>query len=572
MSNNKNSYLGDIKSIITKKSKFTLIIFLYVLTSILESVGIGILGPFAALLLNNNIEYPFFSNFTSLEDKIIAAIYLIFFIFTIKTLMMIGALYVTQKFALEMQHQLRIRLSSIYLNLNFSEYLKKNSSEYNENIQNLVAIFTSNTLITGLKIISDIILLFFLIILLTLTNYKLVIILLVITSAFGFFYDYYFKKKLYEISQKSSESSKKIFQVTSEIFKGIKEIRIYFKENFFTKKLKHASYNNYINYLKSTIISNSPKYLLEYLIVIIFLLFIYFINDYEKNLESILPTLGIFGLASLRIIPSVNSIIKSLTEFRFGKYATSIIARDLKIETEKKLSFNKTIKKLNFSKLNFKDVNFKYREKDDQLLSNLNFQINKGDYVGIIGSSGAGKTTILNLIIGLLTPSSGKIEINNQSMDTQLKEWQLNLAYLPQDVFLIDGSLKENITLEDDNSKIDNKKLSEVIEKSNLKSFVESNEMGLETTIGENGIKISGGQRQRLGIARALYSNKNFLILDESTNALDEKTKKLIINELYSLKKYFTIIFVDHNEDYYERCDKIFELNKGNLKIKKNEE
>jgi ABC-type bacteriocin/lantibiotic exporter with double-glycine peptidase domain len=394
----------------------------------------------------------------------------------------------------------------------------------------------------------------------------------VITSAFGFFYDYYFKKKLYEISQKSSESSKKIFQVTSEIFKGIKEIRIYFKENFFTKKLKHASYNNYINYLKSTIISNSPKYLLEYLIVIIFLLFIYFINDYEKNLESILPTLGIFGLASLRIIPSVNSIIKSLTEFRFGKYATSIIARDLKIETDKKLSFNNTIKKLNFSKLNFKDVNFKYREKDDQLLSNLNFQINKGDYVGIIGSSGAGKTTILNLIIGLLTPSSGKIEINNQYMDTQLKEWQLNLAYLPQDVFLIDGSLKENITLEDDNSKIDNKKLSEVIEKSNLKSFVESNEMGLETTIGENGIKISGGQRQRLGIARALYSNKNFLILDESTNALDEKTKKSIINELYSLKKYFTIIFVDHNEDYYERCDKIFELNKGNLKIKKNEE
>lgn len=571
MNNNKDSYLGDISSILTKKSKFILIIFLYVLTSILESVGIGILGPFAALLLNNNIEYPIFSNFNSLEDKITGVIYLIFFIFTIKTLMMIGALYVTQKFAFEMQHQLRIRLSSIYLNLNFSEYLKKNSSEYNENIQNLVAIFTSNTLITGLKIVSDIILLFFLIILLTLTNYKLVIILVTITSLFGFFYDYFFKKKLYEISQKSSESSKKIFQVTGEIFKGIKEIRIFFKENFFIKKLKEASYNNYINYLKSTIISNSPKYLLEYLIVIIFLLFIYFINDYEKNLESILPTLGIFGLAALRIIPSVNSIIKSLTEFRFGKYATSKIARDLKIETKKKLSLNNTIKKLNFLKLNFKDVNFKYKEKDDQLLSGINFQINKGDYVGIIGSSGAGKTTILNLIIGLLIPSSGKIEINNQSMETQLKEWQLNLAYLPQDVFLIDGSLKENITLEDDNSKIDNEKLNEVIEKSNLKSFIESNEMGLETSIGENGIKISGGQRQRLGIARALYSNKNFLILDESTNALDEKTKKLIINELYSLKEHFTIIFVDHNEDYYERCDKIFELNEGKLKIKKNE-
>lgn len=571
MNNKKRTYFNDINSIIKDKKKFTFIIFLYVLISILESIGIGILGPFAALLLNNNIDYPFFSNLGSLENKITIAIYLLFFIFTIKTLMMICALYITQKFALNMQHELRIRLSSIYLNLNFSEYLKKNSSEYNENIQNLIAIFTSNTLVTGLKMVSDLILLFFLVILLTFTNYKLVIILLSITFAFGFFYDYFFKKLLYEISQKSSESSKKIFQVTSEIFKGIKEIRIYFKENFFTRKLKQASYKNYTNYLKSTIISNSPKYLLEYLIVIIFLLFIYSINDYEKDLESILPTLGIFGLAALRIIPSLNSIIKSLTEFRFGKYATSIIARDLEIKTEEKLIANYEKKYLNFSKLEFKNVNFKYNTKDTSLLNNVNFEINKGDYIGIIGSSGAGKTTILNLIIGLLNPNSGQIKVNNENMENKIKEWQLNLAYLPQDVFLLDGSLKENITLEDDISKIDIEKLNNAINKSNLKSFVDSSDNGLDTTIGENGIKISGGQRQRLGIARALYSNKNFLILDESTNALDEKTKKKIIQELYSLKDYFTIIFVDHNEDYYSRCDKIFELSNGSLRIKENE-
>ena len=571
MNNKKNNYFDDISFIVTNKKKFSLIIFLYVLTSILESIGIGILGPFVALLLNNNIDYPLFLNLGSLENKITIMIYLIFFIFTTKTLMMISALYVTQKFAFNMQHQLRIRLTSIYLNLNFSEYLKKNSSEYNENIQNLIAIFTSNTLVTGLKIVSDLILLFFLIILLTFTNYELVIILFATTFAFGFFYDYFFKRTLYEISQKSSENSKKIFQITGEIFKGIKEIRIYFKENFFTKKLKQASYNHYTNNLKSTIISNSPKYLLEYLIVVILLLFIYLINDYENDLVSILPTLGIFGLAALRIIPSVNSIIKSLTEFRFGKYATSVIAKDLKIGIEKKFITKQSKEDLNFSKLEFKDVNFKYNSKDALLLNNINFEINKGDYVGIIGSSGSGKTTILNLVIGLLNPNSGQIKVNNENVENKIKEWQLNLAYLPQDVFLLDGSLKENITLEDDISKIDIEKLNNAINKSNLKSFVDSSDNGLDTTIGENGIKISGGQRQRLGIARALYSNKNFLILDESTNALDEKTKKKIIEELYSLKDYFTIIFVDHNEDYYSRCDKIFELSNGSLRIKKNE-
>ena len=571
MNNKKNNYFDDIRLIVTNKKKFSLIIFLYVLTSILESIGIGILGPFVALLLNNNIDYPLFLNLGSLENKITIMIYLIFFIFTTKTLMMISALYVTQKFAFNMQHQLRIRLTSIYLNLNFSEYLKKNSSEYNENIQNLIAIFTSNTLVTGLKIVSDLILLFFLIILLTFTNYELVIILFATTFAFGFFYDYFFKRTLYEISQKSSESSKKIFQITGEIFKGIKEIRIYFKENFFTKKLKEASYNHYTNYLKSTIISNSPKYLLEYLIIVILLLFIYLINDYENDLVSILPTLGIFGLAALRIIPSVNSIIKSLTEFRFGKYATSVIAKDLKIGIEKKFITKQSKEDLNFSKLEFKDVNFRYNSKDALLLNNINFEINKGDYVGIIGSSGSGKTTILNLVIGLLNPNSGQIKVNNENVENKIKEWQLNLAYLPQDVFLLDGSLKENITLEDDISKIDIEKLNNAINKSNLKSFVDSSDNGLDTTIGENGIKISGGQRQRLGIARALYSNKNFLILDESTNALDEKTKRKIIEELYSLKDYFTIIFVDHNEDYYSRCDKIFELSNGSLRIKKNE-
>lgn len=571
MNNKKNNYFDDISFIVTNKKKFSLIIFLYVLTSILESIGIGILGPFVALLLNNNIDYPLFLNLGSLENKITIMIYLIFFIFTTKTLMMISALYVTQKFAFNMQHQLRIRLTSIYLNLNFSEYLKKNSSEYNENIQNLIAIFTSNTLVTGLKIVSDLILLFFLIILLTFTNYELVIILFATTFAFGFFYDYFFKRTLYEISQKSSENSKKIFQITGEIFKGIKEIRIYFKENFFTKKLKQASYNHYTNNLKSTIISNSPRYLLEYLIVVILLLFIYLINDYENDLVSILPTLGIFGLAALRIIPSVNSIIKSLTEFRFGKYATSVIAKDLKIGIEKKFITKQSIEDLNFSKLEFKDVNFKYNSKDALLLNNINFEINKGDYVGIIGSSGSGKTTILNLVIGLLNPNSGQIKVNNENVENKIKEWQLNLAYLPQDVFLLDGSLKENITLEDDISKIDIEKLNNAINKSNLKSFVDSSDNGLDTTVGENGIKISGGQRQRLGIARALYSNKNFLILDESTNALDEKTKRKIIEELYSLKDYFTIIFVDHNEDYYSRCDKIFELSNGSLRIKKNE-
>ena len=571
MNNKKNNYFDDISFIVTNKKKFSLIIFLYVLTSILESIGIGILGPFVALLLNNNIDYPLFLNLGSLENKITIMIYLIFFIFTTKTLMMISALYVTQKFAFNIQHQLRIRLTSIYLNLNFSEYLKKNSSEYNENIQNLIAIFTSNTLVTGLKIVSDFILLFFLIILLTFTNYELVIILFATTFAFGFLYDYFFKRTLYEISQKSSENSKKIFQITGEIFKGIKEIRIYFKENFFTKKLKQASYNHYTNNLKSTIISNSPKYLLEYLIVVILLLFIYLINDYENDLVSILPTLGIFGLAALRIIPSVNSIIKSLTEFRFGKYATSVIAKDLKIGIEKKFITKQSKEDLNFSKLEFKDVNFKYNSKDALLLNNINFEINKGDYVGIIGSSGSGKTTILNLVIGLLNPNSGQIKVNNENVENKIKEWQLNLAYLPQDVFLLDGSLKENITLEDDISKIDIEKLNNAINKSNLKSFVDSSDNGLDTTVGENGIKISGGQRQRLGIARALYSNKNFLILDESTNALDEKTKRKIIEELYSLKDYFTIIFVDHNEDYYSRCDKIFELSNGSLRIKKNE-
>ena len=297
-------YLKNINYIISDKKNLFLIIVVFVISSFLDSLGIGFLASFFTSLINSDLKIPLieYLNVTSILEIVIILI----IIFFLRTVFIVFSIFVTQKFSLKTQHSLRIELSSIYLNQNYEQYLSRDTSEYNENIQNLILIFTSNTLVTGLKIISDLILLFFLIILMSITNIKLVLFLITLMFLFGIGYDIFFKKKLYQISKISSESSKKIFKSTNEIFKGFKEIRVYFKEFFFIQKLIKASSVYYKNYLKFSVISNLPRYLLEFLLILSFLLFILFSEYQNINFKELITSLGVFALASLRIIPSVN--------------------------------------------------------------------------------------------------------------------------------------------------------------------------------------------------------------------------------------------------------------------------
>ena len=255
----------------------------------------------------------------------------------------------------------------------------------------------------------------------------------------------------------------------------------------------------------------------------------------------------------------------SVQNIRYGK---SIID-ELIIELENKnqvfpLTQNNP-NQTEFIKLKFIDVSFSYNELNDQIFNNFNFSIQKGDVIGICGASGAGKTTFINLLLGLIKPTKGSIEFNDMNINDNVPNWYSLISYVPQNIFLYDDTILKNITFNFSDKNYDEQLLQKSIQKSQIKEFISKLPQGIDTHVGEKGVKISGGQLQRIGIARAIYKNSEILIFDESTSSLDQKVEKELMNDIYGLSKNMTTIIISHNISILKKCDKIYQLIDGKL-------
>ncbi len=272
--------------------------------------------------------------------------------------------------------------------------------------------------------------------------------------------------------------------------------------------------------------------------------------------------MSFLAIALIRIAPSFYRIVVSLQRLKFTEVPINNIflkLKDTQPFKEKKLSSNL----ISFEKIKFNNVSFNFKEK--KIFSNLNLIINKNNLIGIHGESGVGKTTFINLITGLYFPSSGKILYDDLEILNSIEEWRNIVGFVPQNVFISNDTLKNNIAFGIKEYQIDNEKILKAIKLSGLNNFVESNSKGIEFILGENGSKLSGGQRQRVGIARALYKNSKLLIFDEATNSLDENTEKEVIKNIYNLKDKFTIIIISHNKKIIDQCDIIYKIENFNL-------
>jgi ABC-type multidrug transport system fused ATPase/permease subunit len=300
--------------------------------------------------------------------------------------------------------------------------------------------------------------------------------------------------------------------------------------------------------------------------IIFFLIAIVLYNIFlGKDIQVVIPILGLFGVAALRLLPSLNLITSSITQLRYGRLATKEIHQELKkiISTEA-LEINNVNSV--FKNLELKNITFKYNDLDNLTLNDINLKITEGESIGVIGTSGSGKTTLINLIIGLLNKQSGEILYNGQTLEKFSKTLMSNIAYLPQDIFLLDDTIANNIAFGLDEKDIDINRINESISKAQLESLLIQMPKGINTLIGERGIRLSGGQKQRLAIARAFYFNKSILILDESTSALDNETEKLIVEEIKRLKGSVTMIVIAHRLSTLKYCDRILYLENGKIK------
>ena len=348
-----------------------------------------------------------------------------------------------------------------------------------------------------------------------------------------------------------------------ETFGGIKEIKLFNVDSYF-----YSIYSKY-NSIRSRVLSNSntlnqlPRFYLELISVFGLTLFIGILLIQEKDLPTLIAIIGVFVAAVFRLIPSINKIITAFQNLKYHDYSVNIIYNEYLA-----LSNNEKFKsKLNFSiknKLEISGLSFKYNDDSNLILDDVSLEIFSGETIGIIGGSGQGKSTFVNLICGLFKPLKGKILSDDKNIYEDIISWNEIIGYVPQDVFIIDDTIEKNILFGREKNIVNKDLLHNAIKRAQLDELIKNLPMGLKTKIGERGAQISGGQKQRIGIARALYNDPPLLIFDESTSSLDNKTEDLIMNSIYSLKGR-TKIIISHRQRTLKKCDKVFELIKKKI-------
>ena len=342
---------------------------------------------------------------------------------------------------------------------------------------------------------------------------------------------------------------------------GLKEVKLFQKEEYFISKFT----NDHLGKVKTssnyfTVIQISRFYFeLIAVIGMVSLILILVFNNIST--ARIITILGLFVAASFKAIPTINRIVSSLQTIKYYKSSLDTILAELNII---KQPVKKEGKPFKFS-FNFKieNLSFKYNEK--LILDDINLEIKKGETIGIIGETGSGKSTLADLVNGLLKPTKGKIMVDNIGINEFPDSWVKSIGYVGQEIFLIDDTIKANISFVDSPNNTDLRKINSSINSAQLKNFINELDDGLDTKVGERGVQLSGGQRQRIGIARALYNNPDFLIFDESTASLDIETEKNVMNSIYNLESQKTILIIAHRISTLERCDKIFKIENKKL-------
>lgn len=559
------------------KKKLPWLLLLFFLVSFLDIAGIGLIGPYVSIVVDPEVAKNIFGDLTSLivlptdvYSLLMMMSIILLVIFFVKTISAIWINYIIIKFSTSLRAKLTVKLMNSYQNLSYVEYLRRNSSEYIHSTQNLVTEYASSLVQTGLKMASDGIVAIVILIMLAITDLKAFLLLTFLLSLFVFSYDRLFRVKMKVYGKKSNLASIKMVKGIHEGLEGLKEIRVLGHEAYFLNKVRNGVYKTGKYLMNLQVMATIPRYLIEFLLVLFIVLLVILTLVTEANLTALLPTLAVFGIAAIRLLPIVNIISNGLIKFRFNRDSISRLHNDVIGVSEHEENFHEKsstspMKNSSFESLLIKGVAFCYPNAKQDVLKNINLKINRGDSVGIVGESGSGKTTLVDMILGLLEPHTGEIYFNGKELKHEIVNWQKHIAYLPQEVFIIDDKLKSNVALGIKEQDIDVKLMYQSLEKASLTSLIEQLPNGVDTVLGERGVRLSGGQRQRIALARAFYHNRDILIMDESTSALDNETEKEIVDEIKNLKGNITMIVIAHRITTIENCDVVHTINQGEI-------
>jgi len=564
-------YLLDAKS----KMIVCCLLVMVLVGTVLDLFGIAAVLPIVTMLsspkpLQENQFLNKLYDFLQPENQTEFILFMlvgVIFLYVGKNIYLFALMYLQTRFFFNRQYQIKSRLFRSYMHSPYKFHLKINSAELLRNL-NLVGNVISMVLSPLIVCVTEV--------MMTIAIFTLLVWVdpssaIVITIGQGILMGSYFllvKKKLVTLGEINKRCEGKIIQQVHQGLGSIREVKILGKEDFFDKSYSRFLQGLIYSLRSETVIRQSTRFIVETVTIILVLGVMAALIQFGNNPSYILTTFSLFSVAAVRLMPTINRFTVALVQIRFGIPSLNEIYIHLN-NLEKHIVDTKereSIEKMVFDhQIELRDIAFKYMDTEKLALDSISLSISKKQTVGLVGASGAGKTTIVDIIIGLLHPTEGRVLVDGKDIHESLFSWQKQIGYIPQSIFLADDTIKNNVAFGLPEESIDENKVWKAIEIAQLDDLIKNSGDGLETIVGENGVRLSGGQCQRIGIARALYFDPNVLVMDEATAALDNETERDFMESIEKLGRQKTIILIAHRLTTVKNCDIIFFLDQGCL-------
>lgn len=578
--------LRSIKEVVYKLMKILnteqkqygiLVLIISFLGALFEMLGVSAIIPLVnsliepERLLQNELLGKFLRDYNLVnKNQIVLAVGLgTIILYLVKNVFFVFLSWVRAKFSSKVQRELSVQMIKSYMNKGYSFFLKGNSGEMirsvNGDAKGVYALLNQS-----FKCIIESMTIVMICVFILVTDWFMAVgIIILALSCLTVIYGC-FKDKLRKQGKLSRSYNAKLNQQTIQIFQGIKEIIVQRKQRFFVKTFEDTSIEQQHAMIWSAVGTESPAYIIEAICITGLLGIICIrISSGQANTSVMIPSLSAFAVGAFRILPALGRISSGLNSIIF--YIPSLndmYEKFINISDESNIDIqcvaDTGVKGL-VNEFALKQISWKYEVGKNNILNNINLTIKKGDSIAIIGKSGAGKTTLADIMLGLLKPQTGEVLLDGTDIFTIGKEWGHIMGYVPQMVYITDDSLRKNIAFGLNDEEIDDKKVWKALEKAQLKQYVLGLEKQLDTVVGERGIRFSGGQRQRVAIARALYEEPDILILDEATAALDNETENIVMEAIEHLQGKITLIIIAHRLTTIRNCDRIYEVEDGKV-------
>jgi ATP-binding cassette, subfamily B, bacterial PglK len=489
------------------------------------------------------------------------------FVYLIKSGFLAFSIWKQTSFAYQLQQRISEQLFKSYLNQPYTFHLYKNSADLIRNATTEVTLFTLVINALLLLITETMVLIGIASILIYIEPVGAIVVVSALVVA-GLFFNRFTKNRVLRWGKARQYHDGLRIQHLQQGLGGVKEVKLYGREDDFLKQFSLHNYESARTNGNQVMIQQFPRLGLEFLAIFGLAMLVYVMTFSGVKLITIVPTLGLFAAAAFRLMPSANRLLGALQTLRFHSPVIDVLNKELSsnviLDNISAVSIHDNFKPFE-REIQLKQVSYTYAGASKKALNNVSLTIVKGETIGVIGTSGSGKSTLIDILLGLLSPTKGSLLVDGHELGDDVRAWQSQIGYVPQSIYLTDDSLKNNIAFGLPTDKIDNASIMEALEAAQLADFIHQLPEGIETVVGERGVRLSGGQRQRIGIARALYHNPEVLVLDEATSALDSETEHDVMQAIYALHKTKTIIIVAHRLSTVEKCDKLFQLEIGKL-------